>query len=264
MKKTLIIIFSAFLVSAQETQQTREVLNVFASIGIGFKTGGQLFTSITENPSTEVPGERIIVGEENEFFNYGQGFKINLGAQYLAMENLGLQLDFEISLGAPGFETDDHLIDAAGARIDSTTEYTRNMYGIKFLVVPRFEVLELITMYTGVGIGFFWNSNHYDITRSVSTGTTTEKGRIVSSPTLGWTGLIGGDYPVSDRIALFGEIAFDQVVFKWKKRIIEQTNIPGKRVGTTFFEEDDPSNEEPLKVPGSNWQIRIGARFSIL
>lgn len=257
MRRTMLIIFSAFLVSAQETtQQTREVLNVFGSIGIGFKTGGQLFTSITENSL----GEKI--KEENEFFNYGQGFKIDLGAQYLAMENLGLQLDFEISLGAPGFETDDHLIDTAGARIDSTTEYTRNMYGIKFLVVPRFEVLELITMYTGVGLGFFWNSNHYEITRSEPTGTKTEKGRIVSSPTLGWTGLLGADYPVSDRVALFGEIAFDQVAFKWKKRIVEQSNI--NEIGTIFFEEDDPKNEAPLKVPGSNWQIRIGVRFSIL
>jgi opacity protein-like surface antigen len=173
----------------------------------------------------------------------------------------------EISLGAPGFETNDRLLhtDTTGTYlVDSTTKYTRNMYGIKILVVPRFEVLELITMYTGVGLGYFWNSNHYEITRLRSTGTTTEKGRIVSSPTLGWTGLIGADFPVSDKIALFGEIAFDQVAFKWKKRIIEQTNIMDKKVKTDFFEEDDPGNEEPLKVPGSNWQIRIGARFSIL
>jgi opacity protein-like surface antigen len=180
------------------------------------------------------------------------------------MENLGLQADIEISLGAPGFETNDRLIDTAGAPYDSSTKYTRNLYGIKFMVVPRFEVVELLNMYTGVGLGYFWNSLHYEISRSAQAGTTTEKGRIVSSPTLGFTGLIGADYPISDIVSIFGEIAFDQVSFRWKKQIVETTNIKDHKIGTSFFEEDDPSNPAPLKVPGSNWQIRIGARFNIL
>jgi opacity protein-like surface antigen len=256
-KKTLFIIFFASMVSAQDAPQTpqtkQEVLNVFGSIGIGFKTGGQLFTSTTKNDSG------IITNEEDEFFNYGQGFKIDLGAQYLAMENLGLQADMEISLGAPGFETNDRFGD-----YDSSVKYTRNLFGIKFMVVPRFEVLELITMYTGVGLGFFWNSLHYETTVMRSNGTTTEKGKIISNPTLGFTGLIGADYPISDIFALFGEIAFDQISFRWKKKIVDQTNIVGNKLGTTFFEEDDPSNDAPIRVPGSNWQIRIGARLSVL
>jgi len=253
-KKSLFIIFFACIVSAQQPPQTqKDILNVFGSIGIGFKTGGQLFTSVTKNDSG------IITKEEDEFFNYGQGFKINFGAQYSAMENLGLQADMEISLGAPGFETNDHF-----AAYDSSVEYHRNLFGIKFMVVPRFEVLELITMYTGVGLGFFWNSLHYETTILQPNGTTTEKGKIISNPTLGFTGLIGADYPISDIFALFGEIAFDQISFRWKKKIVDQTNIQNHKLGTTFFEEDDPSNDAPLKVPGSNWQIRIGARLSVL
>ena len=256
MKISLFVIFFVCLVSAQQTPGSQqELLNVFGSIGVGFKTGGQLITS------TNFDASGVPIKEEDEFFNYGQGFKIDLGAQYLAMNNLGLQADFEISLGAPGFETNDHfdLNDSS-----NSVKYTRNLFGIKFMVVPRFEVLELITMYTGVGLGFFWNSLHFEATAINPEGTTTEKGKIISNPALGFTGLLGANYPLSDRFALFAELAFDQVSFKWKKRLIDETNIAGHRIGTTFYEEDDPSNEAPLKVPGSNWQIRIGARFSVL
>lgn len=258
-KKSLFLIFFAGIVSAQQAPQTQhEILNVFGSIGVGFKTGGQLFTSVTQNSSGAV------TKEEDEFFNYGQGFKIDVGAQYLAMENLGLQTDMEISLGAPGFETNDHL--TVDDVVDSSVKYNRNLFGIKFMVVPRFEVLELITMYTGVGLGFFWNSLHYETMVMHPAGTTSEKGKIITNPTLGFTGLIGADYPISDNFALFGELAFDQISFRWKKRVVDETNIADHSPGTTFFEEDDPNptNDTPLRVPGSNWQIRIGARLSVL
>jgi opacity protein-like surface antigen len=264
-KKSLFLIFLASIVSAQQAPQTpqtqQEILNVFGSIGVGFKTGGQLFTSITQNSSG------AITKEEDEFFNYGQGFKIDFGAQYLAMDNLGLQTDMEISLGAPGFETNNHLVDTLTATsLDSSVKYNRNLFGIKFMVVPRFEVLELITMYTGVGIGFFWNSLHYETTVMRPAGTTSEKGKIITNPTLGFTGLIGANYPISDIFALFGEIAFDQISFRWKKQVVDETNIAGHNTGVIPFEEDDPNpnNGTQLRVPGSNWQIRIGARLSVL
>lgn len=267
-KKSLFLIFFACMVSAQQAPQTqREILNVFGSIGIGFKTGGQLFTSVTQSSDGTTT---IITKEEDEYFNYGQGFKIDVGAQYLAMENVGLQSDMEISLGAPGFETNNHLLDTANhtttSFLDESIKYNRNLFGIKFMVVPRFEVLELITMYTGVGLGFFWNSLHYETMVVRPGGTTTEKGKIITNPTLGFTGLIGVNYPISDNFALFGELAFDQISFRWKKQIVDETNIAGHSPGTTFFAEDDPNpnNGTPLRVPGSNWQIRIGARLSVL
>lgn len=261
MIRFIAVLLVASSVFAQETP-TQNVFNVFGSIGAGFKTGGQLISSYSQN------SDGAIIKREDNYLNYGQGFKIDLGAQYYAMENLALQASFGMSFGIPSFEIKDRVLSLNEADslvlVDSNVTYKRNMYGIKIMAVPRFEVLELIYMYTGVGIGFFWNSLHYETTRTSPTETKNEEGRIISSPTLGLTGMLGADFPVSDIFSIFGEIAFEQLSFKWKERRIEKTNIIPSRVGTVFYNEDDPNNAAPYKVPGSNWQIRIGLRANIL
>jgi opacity protein-like surface antigen len=249
MKKIVMLIaLSAFLLSA-ETPQKSDILNIFGAVGIGFKTGGELFVSTERNTVGE------ITKETDSYLNYGQGFKIDVGTQYFTMPNLAIQAAFSVSFGIPGFETEDKIASV----FDSTTKYSRDLFGIKLQVVPHFEVLELLNMYTGVGLGFFWNRLHYQATvvRPVL-GTTTEKGKIISSPSMGFTGMLGADYPISDAVSAFAELAFEQVSFKWKKKVVDGTNK------TTFFEEDAPNTQPPPKVPGSNWQVRIGIRLGVL
>ncbi len=243
-RKILLIVLAA---ASFTLAQTNETLNIFTSLGFGFPTGGQLFTSnfIDGNDTTE----------EDKYFNYGQGIKLDIGLQYFMMENVALQAGFGYSGRIPGLETRNTT--GLLAVSNTTTKYKSNLFSLKALVVPRFEILELLNTYTGVGIGFFWNSLSYEAVTVSGTNRHNYEGKIKSTPALGLLGLIGIDIPLSDLTAVFGEVAFEQMSFKWKKR------IEGKGY-TEVYEKDAANLEAPPKVPGSNWQIRFGIRFIVL
>ncbi|MBN1601900.1 MAG: hypothetical protein JW915_09835 [Chitinispirillaceae bacterium] len=240
--------------------QTNEKFNCYGSIGYGFGSGGQLFSSTTiENIETT---ER-----KDHYLNYGQGIKFDFGLQYFMMENVALQVGFNYTPGAPGIKTEySRGVSVAGITssiLDSTVEYHRHMFGLKAMVVPRFEILELLNMHTGVGIGFYWNALSYETTRTIADSTQTEKGSIKSAPSLGLNGLIGVDYPLNDLLSLFGEVGFDMTSFRWTKQKIKETDITGNSIGSYNFEKDTPNQRPPLRVSGSNWRLSFGVRYII-
>lgn len=244
MKKILMLIVAAAIIT-QCFAEKNEKLEIFGDAGFGFGIGGELYP----------------VSEKDKYLNYGQGFKMDFGARYSLMNNLNAQAQFGMSFGVPKFEVVNKI-----STTTNTETFKRNMYGIKLYVVPEFEVLELLTMYTGVGIGFYWNSLHFTrVTReTISSISYSEEGKIVSSPALGFTGFLGADFPLAKRITLFSQIGFDLVSFKWKEEVIEKAPT-ASRIGTSiFYRNNDGSNPPPPKVPGSNWQILAGVRFGIL
>lgn len=241
MKKILMLVMATAIV-IQCFAKEYEKLGIFGDVGFGVGIGGELFPS----------------SEKDKYLNYGNGFKLDFGARYSLMNDLNAQAEFDMSFGVPKFE----VVNKASIT-DSTETFKRNMYGIKISVVPEFEVLELFTMYTGVGIGFFWNSLHFTRNETTSGFNIREEGKIVSSPALGFTGFLGADFPLTKRITLFGQLGFDVVSFKWKEKVVEDATNDS-RIGTHIFRNDDRSNPPPPKVPGSNWQVRAGVRFGIL
>jgi hypothetical protein len=253
MKQLIIIVSLAASLFAQGIQKN-PTLNVFGAIGAGFKTGGLHYRSNLEYNNGS------LTKVEDNYFNYGQGFKIDVGTQYFMMENVALQASMGLSFGVPAFEIKDN-----NALLSSTSTYKRNMYAIKVQVVPHFEMLELLNMYTGVGAGFFWNTLNYEIIIDRGAlGTVKEDGKFKSTPSLGFTGMLGANIPLSDFFTVFGEVGFEQVSFKWKKKVVESSTITPTTVGTTFYEDDDPKNNARTKVPGSNWSIKAGLRFNLL
>jgi hypothetical protein len=241
MKKILMVVMATAIVM-QCFAEMNEKLQIFGDAGIGFGIGGILDSA----------------SEGDKYLNYGQGFKLDFGARYSLMTDLNAQAEFDISFGVPKYEVIDKT-----STTTNTTVFRRNMYGIKLSVVPEFEVLELLTMYTGVGIGFFWNSLHFTRSETISIINYSEEGKIVSFPSLGFTGFLGADIPLADRVTLFSQIGFDLVSFKWKEEVVEKpTTSP--RIGTHIYRNDEKGNPSPPKVPGSNWHIRAGVRFGIL
>lgn len=229
--------------------QDSETLNIFASLGFGFPTGGQVFSSHTY--------DGVALSErEDKYFNYGQGIKFDAGIQYFMMENVALQAAFGYSGRIPKLKIRDinNVVNTTTTIRDSSINYSSSLFGLKVLVVPRFEILELLNMYTGVGIGFFWNSLSYEASRLAGTDVVNYEGKIKSSPALGLLGLMGIDIPLSDLMTAFGEVAFEQMSFKWRKRIEE-----GRY--TIVYEKDANTVDAPQRIPGSNWQIRAGIRF---
>lgn len=255
-----LIITSALTSALTIFAQTNEKFNCYGSIGYGFGSGGQLFSSTTiENTDTTERKDR--------YLSYGQGVKFDFGLQYFMMENVALQVGFNYTPGVPGIKTEysrDVSVAGITSRIlDSTVEYHRHMFGLKAMVVPRFEILELLDMHTGVGIGFYWNALSYETTRTIADTSQTEKGSIKSAPSLGLNGLIGVDYPLNDLLSLFGEVGFDMTSFRWTKQKIKETGITGNSNGSYNFEKDTPNQRPPLRVSGSSWRLSFGVRYII-
>lgn len=240
------LFFPAFVIA-----QNNETLNVYGSMGFGFSTGGRLFSSF----KTEIgSGGNDTIEEKDSYFNFGRGLKLDLGVQYFLMPNIALQAGIGISGNIPRLKTFQEI---SGYKVNTT--YRSSLWGLKALIVPHFEVLELITMYTGVGIGFFWNSWKYEqkITTEIDNLSSTETidGKIKTSPKLGLLGLAGANFPLSDVLTLYGELAFEQLSFTTKK------NIQGNN---TVVYEKNSNLPAPERIPGSNWQFRFGVKMNVM
>jgi len=241
MKKIVYAAAAVALITANIFAEEKEKLSILGSLGFGFGVGGILY----ENSLTGTQDG------EDKYFNYGKGLKLDLGARFAVAEKLKAQADFDLSFGVPKLETV-----YKNTTTNTTTKYSSSMYGIKVKIIPEFEFLELINMYTGVGIGFYWSSLKYDSKTSITILNTT-------APSLGLSGLLGADFPLSSKLTMFGELGFDAVSFRWTKEDIKESPITSE-VGKHSYEKDDPNNPAPPKVPGTNWQIRVGVRMGIL
>ncbi|MDO5575533.1 MAG: hypothetical protein Q4F84_00520 [Fibrobacter sp.] len=248
-KVVCLTILSITLLYSQENS-----LNLYGSMGFGFRTGGYRYESTESNAIQE------LTKREDRYFSYGQGIKFDVGVQYFMMKNVALQAGFGYSGGLPGLKTTVSKNEVTDEKI--TTDYNTHLFGLKVMVIPYFDFLELMDMYVGVGTGFFWNSFGYTKTRETSSISQSEEGKIKSAPTLGLLGVLGAQVPLTDKTIAFGEIGFEQMSFKWTKKVIDKSELGN--VGTEFYEKDAPNQTAPEKVPGSNWQIRFGVRFKIL
>ncbi len=247
MKRIVYAAAAVAMITANIFAEGEEKLSLLGSIGFGAGIGGDVYSSDDETkPSAET-----------KYFNYGKGLKFDFGARFGLADKLKAQADFDISFNIPKLEVENKT-----AITNTTTKYSSSMFGIKAKIVPEFEFLELINMYTGVGIGFYWGSLKYETTMPVGT----LEGKYVAAPALGLTGFLGADFPLTSKLTLFGELGFDAVSFKWKKMVVEKVSSIAlqSEVGTHNFEKDDPNNPPPPKVPGSNWQLRAGVRMGIL
>jgi len=231
-----------------------ETLNIFGSFGAGFGMGGELYSSYTQETAIS-PQEDV----KDRFFNYGSGVKLDAGCQYYLMENLALQGSFGYSVGLQ-FK-DEKAINGVST---TTTTFHRHLFGLKALVVPRFEVLDLLDLYAGAGLGFFWNACPFKTTVKTTPGTQEASGKIISHPALGLLGEFGVNYPLNDKLTLFGEVGFEQISFDLGKYVVEKSNLSLTSTGTQYYSKNDANNLDPKNVPGSNFQIRAGVRFTLL
>jgi hypothetical protein len=130
------------------------------------------------------------------------------------------------------------------------------MFGFKIMVLPRFEAFDLFDMYGGIGIGlsFAWlnvESDREDIA-------TVYDGEIRTKPGLTFNGLIGSEFPLSDRIAIFGEVSFDMVSFTVKSQKV--TTDPDQ----INYVKDSNTADGPFEIPGSNVGLKIGVNLTIV
>ena len=84
------------------------------------------------------------------------------------------------------------------------------------------------------------------------------EGYFKTSPAIAFSGLMGLDLPLSEKVTAFFEASFKQMSFKLKSR---QTTDNSTEI---IFEKDSENNPAPIRIPGSNLGLRIGIRLQII
>jgi opacity protein-like surface antigen len=211
-------------------------LDIFLIAGYGIPIGGHFLDSSKK--------------AEDYYLNYGHGLKINAGVNYNFTNYLGMRVAFNYTAGLPSIKIDYE---------DQISEYTetfkRNLFGIKVMLVPRFEAFDLFDMYAGIGIGLFFTSLKIENSDKANYP---YEGERRTKPALSFNSLVGADFALNDRFTLFGELSFDLMSFNTKSM------KPTDSKTQTDFVKDSNSSEHPIKIPGSNFGISIGMRVTIL
>jgi opacity protein-like surface antigen len=239
-------------------------LHVYGMLGYGFPVGGSIIPadptrSLDEQKAhtqsqTKVAGNRF-VETHDKYLNYGQGMKLELGAEIGLMKNVAADVSFEYTAGIP-FTRVNFKYNAPSGKT-WVEKYKKQCFGLSALVVPHFMFLDLIDVYTGVGIGFFFNTLEFtnsDLDYGLYDG------YMKTKPTLGLLGAIGAIYPLADKIDLKVELAIEQLSFTLKE--LKPTD---SQTIYHYTRNSIASNEyQPIKIPGSNWAIKVGVQYKIM
>ncbi len=243
----LAVLVVALGASAQNT------LNLFGDIGYGFGMGSYYLGTSNENQETN-----------DHFLNLGHGAKLELGVGYMAAENLETRVSVDMSFGWPSPEIKTRSSSGV-TQNDLTSDYSYFSWGIKTLIAPHFEALELLDVYVGVGLGLnFATSSFTNTLVSTQAQTTTTYEAVfknVTPASLGFIGVAGFTLPMSDLLSAFGEVRFESMNFKLKETRMESNTSDLYAPGDTYYEEDVQDRDPPPNIPGNNWGIRAGLKL---
>jgi opacity protein-like surface antigen len=233
-------------------------MHLFLDIGYGFGVGGEIVGT-----STEIRNGSMLK-QDDLYLNYGQGIKIDGGASYRLLPSMDAQLGIQFSGGVPPVTENDKT--ELGA-VTTTTEgkFHRSQLGFTLQGAPRFTVADLLDAYVRAGIGLFFTFSSQDwTTSSTGLGTVTTKVDESNAATLGFVAGMGAEYPLTDILALYGELGFDMMTVRLKERTTTITSDPNPTPDKDIYEKDATDRDTPPKIPGSNFNVRIGVKVGIL
>jgi hypothetical protein len=240
-------------------------LHLYGMLGYGFPLGGSYIpynpaetdvrTLIRHTQSQTVDAQFRLTKTVDKYLNYGQGLKCQLGAEVGFLKNLAGDFSFVYTGGLPFLRVE--FESQAPNGITWTETYKKHCFGITAAIKPKFMFLDLVEVYTGVGIGLYF-------TRLTFTNSDpyigAYDGFIKTRPALGFIGQLGSYYPLNDRLDFKGEIAFEALSFK-----TSQYHSTDQNLTLQYVQNSTAANEyPPVKVPGSNWALKVGIRWKIL
>jgi len=231
-----------------------QIFSLSARVGYGFKVGGVQYLGSRDGETRIYGTDNEIIERKDHYHNYGQGLKVEIAGNLAVMQNVEAELSLHFTGKVP------RTVIEHDAPAESWKEtYKQASYGAKIMLLPRFRVVELIDMHVGFGIGLFFTSLK-------STNNNPQyglyEGYIKTRPGLAFAGKIGGDYPLSDRVAITADICGEMVSYTVKER----RETDDDTVYKTDYNRSSSSNnvERPNKIPGSNVAVLVGIRFAIL
>lgn len=263
----LAVRFFSCVVMLAISASAQNVLNLFGDVGYGFGMGSYYVGS-----SNSVDGGARET--EDHFLNLGHGGKLELGLGYMAAQNLETRISVDLSFGFPSPNINSTLSSSTGS-FDTTSDYSYFSWGIKALVTPHFEILELLDVYVGTGLGLNFATSSYQRSVTVTEDNITSRFKATfkneTPAAFGFIGVAGFTLPLSDLLQVFGEARFEPMNFKLKQVSVEDTegyvidndinNDENRAPDPVYYEENVVDRAPPPNIPGTNWGLRAGLKL---
>jgi opacity protein-like surface antigen len=234
----------------------------FASLGYNFPTG-----RIFVDNSIDSSFSGAVSNLDDHYLNYGRGFDLSAGVFVRMMDSVDARLSFDATFGAPPVEVEQRLqINPTNSQTNHYS-YKHSLVSLKAAATPRFRVVELLDVYMGVGMGLYLSLSSFEHTSSNTVGSVTssfnETVTFNASPRLGFFGLVGAEYPLSERVVIIGELDFETLSAKRTSQKVKADNgFPDPKRPATYVK-DSPDNAPPLYIPASNWGLHIGVKVPL-
>lgn len=244
--------------------QEKEMLDVYAVAGAGIGVGGLHVGATQSWTAPEALGGYLTKTTDN-YLNFGSGLQLEGGADIRLMQHLYCQAALCYGNGLWGI--DQVVVNESASGLTTTDQYSYSTLGIKLLVKPTFQVLDLFTVYTGFGIGldFAWLTIHHsDVGPGVNLSARADDGQW---PAFAFEGSLGLDYPITRSIIIFGELQCEVMNFMTSQRTITNSNYPdgtGWNNQIINYQTNATDRDPPASTPGTNVGIRVGVRFPLM
>lgn len=238
-------------------------LTPFVSLGYNFPVG-RIFVDNSID-SSFISG--AVSELDDHYLNYGRGIDLSAGIFVRMMDSVDARLSFDATFGTPAVEVERRLQTSGTTSQIDHYSYRHSLVALKAAATPRFRVVELLDVYTGVGMGLYLSLSSFEHTYSETigsvTGTFNETVTYNASPRLGFFGLLGAEYPISERVVIIAELDFETLSAKRKSQKVEADDGFPQPTRPATFVKDSPDNAPPQYIPASNWGLHIGVKIPL-
>lgn len=243
------------------------------------KTG--FYVSVQGGYNLPIAGQTLMVDEDftgasdsydDVMGTFGKGANFGVGLGYMLTPNLGAELGFNYLLGA------EYTATSRSSLANVTQKMRGNMVQISPSVVLRTNQSGPLNHYVKAGLLIGVGSKVTEEWNATSgTNYAFSKEEYTGNASLGFTGAVGLDYAVNNRISLFGEIKGNALTYKPKESEYVQASINGVdqlpnmttrdryTVYLDSYVDDGTANEADqqsrISMPFSSIGVNVGLRF---
>ena len=154
-KNKIIPALALFFLLGSSTPNSAQVMDarfdIYGICGYGVPIGGYYIGS-----SQKVQNVGTVLEEKDHYLNYGKGLHLEAGVNIMTMKNVKAQVSFSYTRNIPSTKIEFENVTVS--EFNNEDKYSTNLFGFKALLMPYFNAFDLIEMYTGVGVGFFFNN----------------------------------------------------------------------------------------------------------
>lgn len=283
------LITSAFSVQAQQTY-------IDVNVGYGFGTNGN--TEILSNTTgyNSYPDDEYYSTSELVKLSLGKGMNFGLNVGHMFNTHIGVDLGLNYHLGGITKGTDEYTYVEedwlTGNRTTSTSKTETEISSNMFQFTPSFVIAtggEKVNIYSKMGVIMGFGNiliNMNDESNNSNTSSTSEiQQKLDGGMSVGFSGAIGCNYLLSEKLSIFGEanyIGLSYAPAKGKVTKYEENGVDLLPLLSTYEKEvnfvdktsdnnsfaspsdpNAPSESLKISLPYSSIGLKVGVRFNL-